>query len=630
MKRLFSKYAAATLCLAAMLFAAACSDSNTDNPSDTLAVTLEAGTATTNSLTFTVKPSGAQKCAWVCVEKGQPMPAAAEILASGTAAPAGKASTAEATGLAAETVYVIAAAVADANGNTAASQPLEMKTAESEFEGYAADVLVEAVYRSDNAAGAGNYVLIIANAQPAADGNPAAVGEFQLQLDLYNAADSDPVNAVLPDGTYEIQTDLSAFTWNPQHSALYIRTAEGENGVTVSPMIGGSVTVSRSGMNYTVTAGMTLYTGEELQVRYSGPIPFVQGGSSSYDRFQTPQNITFESMQGRFYGNWFYPHADDMNVEMFCGSFNENNTLADGYYMTLPVYMPKIANPEKADPQFIEGTYRIVDTPGASVYNIPYTITYGQYIEIFGIMAEVGAYVTHIDSKTGKRTLGLIEDGTVEVKRSGSSYSVTLDLTTAEGVSIKGSYDGPMNARNFCDNSNMQARPWSTLTSDYTLVLPETTIGGAFYMGDYMVPGQDSWMITVMNDEGDMVTGEIMVPAGNGTTMPTGKFDITDSLGPNTAIPGFQSYGGDILYTWYGDLGSTDGEGYQTRLAPIAGGSITISKVGAQYKFEFALIDDANNSITGEWTGAVDVLDASQNTAAVSAKRMLRNAQARK
>ncbi|MDE5636679.1 MAG: hypothetical protein K2I43_01450 [Alistipes sp.] len=629
MKRLFSKYAAATLCIVATLFAAACSDSGDDNPTGNLAVKLTAGTATHNSLTFTVKPSGAQKCAWVCVEKGATIPSAAEILESGTAAAADKASTYEAANLAPETTYVIAAAVADANGGTASAEPLEMTTAASEFDGYDADVLVDAVYRSDNSAGAGNYVLVISNAQPAADGDPAAVGEFQMQLDLYNAADSDPVNAALPAGTYEMQTDLSAFTWNPQHSALYIRTAEGDNGVTVSPMIAGSVTVSRSGMNYTVTADMTLFTGEELKVRYTGPIPFVQGGSSSFDRFQTPQNIAFETMQGRFYGNWFYPHADDMNVEMFCGTFNENNTLVDGYYMTLPVYMPKIENPEKAQPQFIEGTYRIVTTPGASVNNIPYTISHGQYIEVFGIMVEVGAYVTHVDSKTGKRTLGLIVDGTVDVKRSGANYSVAIDFVTAEGVSIKGSYEGALTARNFCDNSSMQPRPWSTLTSDYTLVLPETTIAGAFYMGEYLIQGQESWIISVMNEGGDMITSEIMVPAGNGPNVPTGKFDISASLGPNTALPGFQSFGGDILYTWYGDLGSTDGDGYQTRLAPIAEGSITISKVGAQYKFVFDLIDDAGKSIVGEWTGAVDSADVSGNMSA-AAKRVLRNARARR
>lgn len=630
MNKIFSKYAVATILFVATLLAASCSKSDPDTPAETLAVTLSSGAATPNSLTFTINPTGAQKCAWVCVKKGDTVPSAADILSSGTAAPATQASTPEVAQLESDTFYVIAAAVADANGNVASAQPLEMKTSEEEFDGIDANILIEAIYRSDNTAGAGNYVLVISNAQPAADGDPAAVGEFQIQLDLYNAADSDPVNAVLPVGTYEIQTDMSAFTWHPQHSAIYIRTAEGENGVTVLPMISGQVEVKRSGMNYTVTMDMTLFTGEELKVRYIGAIPFVQGGSSSYERFTTPQDIAFESMQGRFYANWFYPHADDMNVELFCGSFNENNTLVDGYYMTLPVYMPTVADPENADPKFIEGTYRIVKTPGASVYNIPYTITYGQYIEVFGMMSPIGAYVTHIDARTGRRQMGLIEDGTVEVKLNGKTYSVVIDFITSEGVSIKGSYDGQLTARNFCENSSMQARPWSTLTSDHTLVLPAQTVAGAFYMGDYLVPGQDSWIITVMNEEGDMVTSEIMVPAGNGVTMPVGKFDVSESLAPNTVIPGFQTYGGEIIYTWYGDLGSVDGDGYHTRLAPISGGSMTISKVGAEYKFEFALIDDAGNNIVGEWTGAVDVLDATQNTGAVSAKRGLRSAQARK
>lgn len=491
-----------------------------------------------------------------------------------------------------------------------------------EFEGIDADVLVEAVYRSDNSAGAGNYIMVIANGEPAADGDPANVGEFQMQLDLYNDPDSDPVNAALPAGTYEMKADMSAFTWNPQHSALYIRTDAGDDGVTVSPMIGGKVTVSRSGMNYTVIADMVLMTGEELTVRYIGAIPFVQGGTSAYERFQTPQDITFEYLQGRFYANWFYPHADDMNVEMFSGKFDDNGNLTDGYYMTLPVYMPKVDYPEKVQPQFIDGTYRIVSTPGSSVYNIPYTITQGDYLEIFGMLTEVGAYVKLLDSKTGKCTIGILADGTVDVRSSGSDYTVTLDATTTEGVSIKGSYSGPMTARNFCNNASMKPRPWSTLTENYTLSLPATTIAGAFLMGDYIVPGLDSWIIMVMNEDGDMVTTELLVPAGKGLTLPVGTFSVSNSLDANTAIAGFQAYGGDILYTWYGDLGSTDSEGYQTRLAPISGGSITIEKVGEQYKFTFDLTDDARHRIDGQWTGAVDMLDYTANSASVN--RLLR------
>ncbi len=621
MKKMFFRYTAAMLSMVAVLFAVSCSDDGDENePAGNLSVTLTAGTAATNSLTFNVSPSGAKQCAWVCVEKGKPVPAAAEILASGNSAPADRASSQAVADLAPATTYVIAAAVADGNGKTAASQPLEMTTAAEEFDGYAADVLIEAVYRTDNAAAAGNYFLVISNAQPAADNMPAEVGDFQMALDLYNVADDDAVNAALPVGTYEIETNLSAFTWNPQYSALYIRTAEGGDGVTTSPMVAGSVTVTRAGMNYTITADMTLYSGEQLKVRYVGAIPFVQGGTSASDRFQTPQNITFDYLQGRFYANWFYPHADDMNVEMFSGTFDDNNNLVDGYYMTLPVYMTKAENPETAQPRFVEGTYRIVTTPGASVDNIPYTITYGQYVEVFGQMVEVGAYLTHVDSKTGKRTLGLITDGTVEVKRNGDNYTIAIDVTTEEGVLIKGSYEGAMASRNFCDNTSMPARPWSTLTADYSLVLPATTIAGAFYMGEYLVPGQESWIVNVMNDGGDMITAEIMVPAGNGLTMPVGTFDVSSSLGANTAIPGFQTYGGNIVYTWYGDLGSNDSEGYTTRLAPISGGTMKISKVGDQHKFEFALIDDAGHNITGEWTGAVEIMDATQDTG-TSAKR---------
>lgn len=616
MKKHFLTYAATIFCMTATTLFSACSDDNssTDEPQSKLSVTVTAGTAKSTSLTFTITSEGAEICAWDCIAKGEAQPTAAEILQSGNKVPTDKVSTPQVSNLDPETTYVIVAAVSDKAGNVASATPVEMTTTESRFE---ADVLIDATYRNDNSAGAGNYVFVISNNEPNANGDPANVGDFQVQLDLYNEADSDPVNASLPVGTYRMGADMSAFTWDPQRSALIVRSDAGADGVTVAAMIDGTVKVERSGMNYSLTIDMTLHTGEQLKVGYEGPIPFVQGGSSAYGRFTTPQQIEFSHCQGRFYANWFYPHADDMTIEMFSGTFDDYGTLVDGYYLTMPVYMPKIDNPEaEQNPRFSAGIYDIVSTPSASYYNIPYTISKGQYVEVLGQMTEIGAYVKHIDSKTGKRTLGLFDRGTVEVSLSGNTYTIKIDMVTPEGVSITGTFNGQMLINKFVNNSSMPARPWSSLTEDYTLVLPETTIAGGFYLGDgYIVPGFGSWMIMVMNDNGDMVTTDLLVPGGKGMTVPTGTFGVSNSLAENTAISGYKQFGGDILYTWYGDLGSLNAEGYHDRLAPISEGSITISEVGNQYKFVFDLIDDKGNKITGEWTGKVDVEDYTNPTA---------------
>ena len=63
--------------------------------------------------------------------------------------------------------------------------------------------------------------------------------------------------------------------------------------------------------------------------------------------------------------------------------------------------------------------------------------------------------------------------------------------------------------------------------------------------------------------------------------------------------------------TLYGDLGLVDDEGYNTKLGPIASGTVEVSTVaGGQRKFVFNLKDDKGNDITGEYTGTL--IDANE------------------
>ena len=95
-----------------------CKDDDDDNgPVVTPAVTLTAGEATESSVSFTVSPADADKCAYVCVEKtSDALPAAAAILAEGTTVAADKDSQITVSDLAPNTTYVIAAAAS--NGTT--------------------------------------------------------------------------------------------------------------------------------------------------------------------------------------------------------------------------------------------------------------------------------------------------------------------------------------------------------------------------------------------------------------------------------------------------------------------------------------------------------------------------------
>ena len=79
-----------------------------------------------------------------------------------------------------------------------------------------------------------------------------------------------------------------------------------------------------------------------------------------------------------------------------------------------------------------------------------------------------------------------------------------------------------------------------------------------------------------------------------------------------------------MTYSWYGDLDSTDDEGYQDILAPVNGGTMTVSTLDdGQRKFDFDLVDLNGNKITGSITRNVHYAsETDTNEAKVERARM--------
>lgn len=92
-------------------------------------VSVEAGEATASSISFTITPANASKCAYVVLEEGETVPSADEILTNGTAADASSATEVTEEGLNASTSYSVVAAVSGEKGATATASA-SIKTAE--------------------------------------------------------------------------------------------------------------------------------------------------------------------------------------------------------------------------------------------------------------------------------------------------------------------------------------------------------------------------------------------------------------------------------------------------------------------------------------------------------------------
>lgn len=598
--------------IALILGFAACSGNDPDPNPNTPSVEITFVNSTESTVTVLITPKKAEACFIDYVKKGETEPSAAEILASGKEfSTTGGNYMIE--GLTPETTYVVLSAAR--NGEQTASSRLEVQTrAENSGAPIELNRLLKAEYSTGTNSKFGNYELVIGNTETL-----ERDGDVQMVLDLYNEPDANPLNAIIPNGVYSPSSDGATFTYNPPCTCISFVA----NGEVVSSPVMGAITVERQGDEYTIQVeGILLTDQTDIKVLYKGCIPFEESQTSDWVPFEIARDITFEVSQGRYWGNWFYPFSDDLGVELFQGEFDENGSLLKGYYFHLTkLYMPKLENYNARDIELANGEYFITPDRATYVntYALPYTFDRGKTSSLYDQIILQGSYVTYVDQDLNIKKVGIIAEGSIVVSGSGASKTLEFDLKTEEGISIKGRYNGDLNLSNYNDNDQNEiwsSRPWSSLTSNHIYNWKPETRGHAFLLGDYIKEGLDTWMVMIGakdssgKDYGDYFTTELLVDSSNGFEFPTGTFSVDWNLQTNTMLPGFVDFSGGVLFTYYGDL-TLDDEGYSAASAPISSGTVTISKESNEYKFVFAMTDDAGNKVTGEWKGAITLEDLS-------------------
>ncbi|MCM1224151.1 MAG: hypothetical protein NC548_57835, partial [Lachnospiraceae bacterium] len=244
-----------------------------------------------------------------------------------------------------------------------------------------ADNLVGAEYSSD-ANGLGQYYICFGTGNSDNDGNPIEVGGMQVAMELTAPKSEDYINAVLPNGYYTRGTGTQINTFNVQKTGIWVRLSEGEDGVTVSPLVDGSVNVDFDGDIYDLKCEFTLLSGEFVALEYLGEIEF-QPGVSETEYFTGDVDVTFEGAQGRYWANWFYPFADDAALEFYTGEFNEDGAQTKGYWFYTGINMPKLPMDQAANPsQYIADGVYTVDPREIIDFNtnLPYTLAVGRSV----------------------------------------------------------------------------------------------------------------------------------------------------------------------------------------------------------------------------------------------------------
>ncbi len=446
----------------------------------------------------------------------------------------------------------------------------------------------------------GIYAFTLASSQPDQWGLPPHVGDAELSLELLGALSDDYTNAQLPEGYYRAGAGNSAGEFDIQKSGLTLRLDEGEDGTNMYPIIDGTVDVRKDGNNYKIKAELTLLQGGTVALAYEGPLTFSPGMMET-EEFAEDQNFTFTGAQARLYDNWFYPFVTDLNLQLYTGDFDEDGNQIEGYWLTLPTFMPKLVNGVDGSTTIADGIYYPEPREQiANSTNIPYTYSKGYTLDFWGTLYPAGSYLNKRE-KNGRSFRGYIVDGTMTVSNNGTSF--VFDFVTDNGKKVNATYNGKVNIFDFSDPDKMPDYS-STLTEDVKLNFIPGSVAMSYSLGDYIKKGlyQFEVMVTEPNMEhGDFIMLEL---SSESKVLPDGVYTINNALEPFTGIEGTIDYGGQILYSWYGDLDSADEDGVQSIISPIMGGTVTISTTdGGERKLEFNLEDGKGHTITGEYEG---------------------------
>ena len=276
--------------------------------------------------------------------------------------------------------------------------------------------------------------------------------------------------------------------------------------------------------------------------------------------------------------------------------------VALGHQMTIDLLSNRLSS--KGDMQLAEGVY----TP-SNDYVSPMTFTQGSTFNLMGYIYYYGTYIQQVESADATPLIGFAQQGTIEVKRSGDQYEFIVDVTTPEGISMKGTY--PMGDVRFVDNApDKPAGDWlSNLREDKTVLFnPDDESECRLWTYTSYFEGATEFEILVDNNTTDEAF-QLDILAPEGATSIAGTYTTpSDPNNPKVGefIPGYQEFAakrGTWPYLFY-DFDESD----YTIGAPATEGTIEIRELeDGKVEIQFEMKDDADpkNTIRSVWSGSI-------------------------
>lgn len=420
-----------------------------------------------------------------------------------------------------------------------------------------------------------------------------------LYLDLYGQASQDASAARLHEGTYTLKSGATTGTANPDYT--WAREKKQDGTIAYRKPVEGEITVLHTQKRYLIEGTFVVGTEEEnFAFTYEGELAFVDrtDPSGGAPVIREPVNVTFTSASA----TWEYTgdESDRYTIRLQEGTV-EGGYLAHGHQLTIDLLSKPLSSKEEM--VLAEGVY----SP-SNDYVSPMTFTQGSTFNLMGYVYYYGTYLQQVESLEETPLIGFAQEGTIEVKRSGSQYEFIVDVTTPEGVSIKGTY--PMGDVNFIDNApEKPAGDWlSILHEDKTVLFnPDDASECRVWTYTSYFEGATEFEILVDNNTTDEAF-QLDVLAAEGATSIAGTYTTPkdpDNPQAGEFIPGYQEFAvkrGTWPYLYY-DFSASQYIG-----APATEGTIEITELeDGKVEIQYEMKDDADpkNTIRSVWSGTI-------------------------
>lgn len=429
----------------------------------------------------------------------------------------------------------------------------------------------------------GAYTIYIATATLGQTGwtGPGEVYAFALYSDV--PAD---VNAPIPTrGTYNFDADNTHAdnTFSAEGSSTWSLSSGSGTATGSSSFSAGKLTLRGTDANIIVEGEVTLTNGTTVKLNatslsYLGnsiEIGDLERDVQMQFSFSNGGVLTTEDGSYDVYGN------NTTSYIIYCYDATSNQ-------VRLQLNLIGEGTAEGERPALAAGTYTIANETTAGtclagstdLENIS-----GSFYDASGLTGEVG----------------WLTNGTITVSGGeGLVYTIDVQAQTNLGHSVTGLYKGGV----ILNGGN--PTPTTTLTADVETNFPDVTKGLLRFYGDQLDNGLGYTIIDLQPNGGNQpgFVMAILLADPDARELTKGTYAVTNDYSPNMLYPGMISGNNEFEPSAYY---VTDAQNQGTTIqAPIQAGSVELTRgEGDTWQITIDAYDDANNHISGYWSGSL-------------------------